>query len=421
MATKPDIEASELHWADGVDAEVETPVEQRRLKGHELYKPSHAHMNWFWKYVGWFIQWLTGETILRYESVTAGIAATSPGDIFTVGSASQHGRAEIEGSDHAAARCRPVTDGRLVYTTSGTYAAYGSTVYAHHPSQLHVDLWSLDVLKDISSMCADGAYLYLGHDSASGSTKVSVLTTAGALVDVETGAYSDEVFGISSNGTYVVFARGNFLEIRDAGDLGNADSYDHGATITWCCCDDKYAYYIGAAGVGGSSAGDDVVCVALETGAYVWGVTLNAGAGVHVCCDGNNVYVIGDDSTYQIWCLDRITGAYLWRAAKSTGDNPTWSAVDGDTLYAAKLASGSQSMYALDKRSGSTLWVMSAADLDTITGFCADGAGVYVDGVIDGADLALVYAHKGEPARFFARVDGDDIARRPFHNLALPI
>lgn len=383
--------------------------------------PDNDEFNFLQKMWGEEFVWLASFATREWTTLPEGIAATSHRDLFRVVPVAigMYSRLQqvFNVACSAATGGNPIsicTDGEQIYYIGGTIA---QSLIAADPND-GSEIWETSPLTQHASLCCDGYYVY------------ACSTSSG-----ETGLYKinrDTGYSVSSGGT----------------------EYNCQSIIT-------NGYY--AAGIRPASSTSKLVFWTVGAGAAspteTGTVTITPLNGLAI--DADQVYVGGTRATYDVWAYDLATRANQWQITLPTSTAPTVAAItaDGNFVYVATdqvalTAGGNASMFCLERISGNLLWTM---DLNDLVDVAVDDRYLYAITTSD--DLAMIDIHHAAPgivavladvdsvvcdgvsvichdattttnlqrnfsvgaSKLFMRSLGDDINRRPFYTLAVPV
>ena len=356
---------------------------------------------------------------------TTGVAAPDSFKLRAVdGGDELRGRGEVlldlQGAAGAVTIAAMATDGEQLYYSQGV------TVYAVDPDTgddgvgggFGTFIWSYTAPRAVTTLAADGAFVYLGMATITGDEVQSLNRTTGVLIDgVSVAGTGFSLFALVANGgklgalTDQTFG----VSVVDVGVSGNLtkDGEDNLASQTVAAIDNEFLWTGGA-----REGGNDVHRIVLSTFTENLGIalpTVSAPTVRAICTEGSYVYVFIDElevvdrdgAIAHLFCLDRISGDVVWFSNFGTGVNPVSCAVDHAWLYGG-FANNDTAVF--DKANGKQLWSI------------VDNVVAAVDGLsIFGTDGTDQRKHaNGLPTLDMQRVKGTDINRRPFFNLAIP-
>jgi hypothetical protein len=193
-----------------------------------------------------------------------------------------------------------------------------------------------------------------------------------------------------------------------------------GGQNVYAVCMDHELCFIG--GVQGDSS-VDVRAFFLSTGAQSWAMSTAAAAVIvrSLATDGELVYVACDQATINgaptnCFALSRQTGAIVWQYNALFAPaqfNASRVRVDDRFVYISGGAAPNEHTLVMLKHLPGAI----QEDIGGALAGAADGASLFVFGNIDTRYRRL----RGGASREFMRGDPTDPARRPLHNLAVPI
>ena len=391
--------------------------------------PGSDEFNYVQTMLGDFAQWLEGFAAREWNQIAQGIAASSYMDLFRVtpplGSSIMSPRLSqwfsLTGTAATGGNVIHICgDGEQIYYVSGSV---GQSVIAANPNGI-TEIWETSPFTQHTAICADGLNVYAMSPfspSELGLRKINrttgaTLATAGAeyaCSDLRAnGVYCVGISPASNAGGLVFYTVATPVETG----VNAVSTQLNGVAI------DEDQCYVGGARAGGN----DVWCCKLSDRSYPWQVPLDTNAPTvnAICADGDYVYVCTDNfvtalpgtPNRDLFCLERTSGAIIW--SMDIGADLDACAVDSDYLYVVTSAGLA---YAIRLRGSVGVGGIVASQTSV-----AAAGGIFVDGMNlfcqDGAaatkmrSLATTSATRG-----FMRVNGADPARRPFHNLAIPI
>ena len=388
-----------------------------------------TELNWQWAKRYDFINWLQQVAIREFSTLEEAIAATSVPDTFRVhapeaGNEARAATAFNRSGSGSGSVIDLVADGERIY-----YAQAGE-VYAANPADGtdHGD-WSTNpydpaLAGNVTALACDGRYLYICYiynATASWHEVHTVnLATGVGLASTDQIGTSDYI-AARANGAYFVALSSSKIIVYSVGAVGvltYQGTSDHGAALAAVAIDDMYAYIGGTQGTGSF----DVRRVKLSDQVASWSIALpttSAPSINAIWTDGDLIYVATDLVTTtaawgsvsaSIFALNKLTGATVW-VNSSLATDIDWLAGDDRWLYATTAPAG-YDCYALDKWTGIPVWLAP----DTVA-LIADG--ISVIGHDGSTEFRRVW--RGAPTRIYQRADGEDVNRRPFFNLAIPM
>jgi outer membrane protein assembly factor BamB len=430
---RPDVDS--LYWATDPGGFGRTePGGSHKLAGYDPGNPPATpgevpdalNHNWLFGFAADVVRWLDATHVREFEFLREAITATSTPEVFRIG---QPAGGQHEPGDDVFAAFTPaaitgtineaVTDGERIYLLDSN-----RNLVAINPED-GATLWSvvIQTTVDFGALATTGSYLYLSGIGA----------TPGLVeVDPTTGLEAQRAGAL--NAAVLIVANG-----------------DHAAAI-----DGAAANVIVYSGLGGTL---------VEDGTIAMGGNYQA---IDLAMDRKHLYVIAYDvvaTTSQIRAYDNTTRALLW--AYSTPSSPAAGNfsnsldTDGEFIYVAnKVAthsvSGNQyNAFVLD-RSGNEVSHTRVGGLNDLHNVTTDGRIVFFEDVDTGDAIAtaasgqslgylwnqgdmvptecdgvasigidssnqIARRRSADQPVMFQRVNGSDPARRPFHNLAIPI
>ena len=247
---KPDFD--ELYWATGPDAEVEEPTTQRKLKGHELYKPPHGFFNWFWNAASEAMAWLRGG---RYSSLGEALKDAEIGEVVPVGR-HDNGVSSIgnwSDSSLGVSSQAICTDGRYVFSIEGLEVKAREV---HESFDLALEWGTSGAVRPSASpnkprsLACDGKNVYVGYESGAYLQPLLCILdakTGAVLTSLVRSASSGTVQKIVSNGERYAFCYDHITEIRNVSDSGDRNVDDAGVDVTDLAIDSGLVYAISPA------------------------------------------------------------------------------------------------------------------------------------------------------------------------------
>lgn len=425
--TRPD--ASKAVWCDGSGFPRTEPAGSKKLAGYNPGSapstpgevPSATDHNWLFGFWADILRYLDASHIREFEDVGEAITDTTAPELF---------RVKYQGSDIR-------VDGLQVYSavpagftqlddaaTDGEYAFYldnSGLVQAVNPDD-GTQQWLLTPTNAApGAIATDGEYFYLA--STAGGIIVGDRSD-GSVVVTGTGTptFSD---AMACNGDWCCIASLNNIYYYNTAIFppNETASTSHGNPIAACALDDEKVYFGGFQG----TSSIDVRAHVLSTRAQAWAITLPTSSAALVRAietDGDLVYVgttrvgLTAGGNANLFVLSAYDGSVVHTMdvqTSGTTDNITHIALDGDKLYltldgtAASVCAVRLSPYSAIVNDYSSV----------VIGYDADGIGLIAsDGPIGAA--AQRYYTQSLP-RDFARVNGTDGRRSPFHKLAIPL
>jgi outer membrane protein assembly factor BamB len=431
-------DADKLNWnSDGVTYPPTPPNAAKRLTG---FKPKDVpaagpgetitadEQNWLHGLSGQMMEYFLDYLVREWNQIAQGIAATSYTDLFRVfppvGSVMYIRLAQVFSFTGTAATGGNVTsvcgDGEQVYYISGSTS---QSLIAANPNG-GTEIWEASPIAGHTAICTDGLNVYAMSPFSPAELGLHVVNrTTGALIN--SGGVEYACQQLRANGVYCVGIAPNsgagkvvFYTVATPTETGTVTPTTQ---LNGVAIDHDQCY------VGGVRSTYDVWAYTLSTRANAWQVTLDTNAPTvnAICADGDFVYVCTDDFVTALpgtpnrclFCLDRLNGTILW--SMDLGADLDACAVDDDYLY---VTTAGGVAYAIRLRSG--MAVGSVGVVATQTNVAAAG-GLYVDGMSlycqDGAAATkLRRLATAQKTKDFMRVNGQDPARRPFYNLAIP-
>lgn len=422
-----------LNWADTATAGTDyvQPASSLRNSGWVSGDAiPYNVMNWFWRTVSLAIAWIQSWRIRAYDDTRDAVGeggSQTPGSVYIIGegeSALLHSPLEsVSTIAMANAGADIALDGGSYYLSDGVNLSEYDAIDASSFVESSADI--LSFTPTISRVSTDGFWvLTAAQANASGAEIFFTQCT-----DTDGGIYhsyeiSSNVRAIESNGVEFVWASGTLsahLLTIGAG-IGTVTSVSHGTQVDAVCIDHDTFYFAGQAGTGGNH----VRARTIAAGATVWDAIIASTSGTpspnDMCCDGEYVYVVGDNitdsgETFNVWCYSRLEGRLLWRADIG-GDDASGCCVDDRYLY--MVVPNNSEVYAVDKRNGHVLF---KADTLSSANFCdCDGQRLVVSGGSGGGAASAQIYSTGRGTQFHrAESIAGNRNRRPFYKRTSPL
>lgn len=389
--------------------------------------PATGH-NFLWRLGMQMITWLRNLAARQWSDVSLGIAAAANLDIFRVmpsATIQPRGTEVFSVTGTATGNTtvfQPCTDGEQTYYAGGAANQYivgaspidGAEIFEAN------DLGAVA----ISAVCCDGLRIYVQTTNVGTPGLYSLIRTSG--LEEEHGGTEYGCDALAANGYHCVgidpTTKTGYLVIYSSIQSGIVEDGTHdtgSANLRAVAIDATQCY------VGGTRNTDDVWCLALsDHTTAIWTTTLATSSAPEVygiAADGDRVYVATDRQALtaggyaNLYCLDRFTGAVLWSM-----DVTTQAAAALDLIG---VAVDQRYVYAVDAYDD--LHVISKLGVPGQLLTVADFGRPVCDGVsvIGNSELTteLRRLWMADGCTTMQRVPYTDVARRPFHTLAVPI
>lgn len=440
-------DAAKVGWRTNPSGETITePNASKRADGY-VYKElvPFDELNWEMKLWGDLHLWLQAFVPREWLDLKQAIDAHAHPERFVVtrdGPGANGARgSEIfaEDSKSSYAPIIIVTDGRRIYYIDSDVAVQGINVVAWDPED-GSQLWTQAAQTFLTGLTCDGDRVYTADTGHAGIRTRNVSTG----VTIATGGTVVGALHLVTNGAYLLGADGNNFHYFDISGTTPSEtgSTAYGAQVNALAIDSVRAF------VGGASGTGLVRAYTLSTRALDWTFNPQTTPDPNIyalVCDGDYVYVGTSrelrnapmSTNANLWILDRINGGLI--AAFDVGNNQDdirRLTVDDRYLYATlENSSGGlhTEIHTFDLRagfhshfSGTTVIesTMRSIENERISAdeiaYCCDGVGMIGVDLVPANKQIMRRLFHNVP-RTFQRAQGNDIDRRPFFNLAIPI
>lgn len=397
-----------------------------------------TELNWVWAKRYELGLWLGYNAIREFAAIheaiqEVGLGTMSVPDVFRVHAPAAGLNARgaqllhAQGDAGAVNVVDIVTDGLAIAYAQGGSVYGWDPVTGTQPADWNNPYTQSPGAGNVVAMAADGRYFYVffAYSATAGYHEIHTLDSEdGSSLSSTDQTGTTDAIAAKANGAYLAYllSGNNNLIVYSVGGSGVVSYggvYNHGANLYGLAVDDLYAYIGGAQGTGSY----DVRSVKLSDRSLQWSVALPTTAAPTVNAiwtDGDLIYVginsatataAWGSGTINVVALNKVDGSVVW--VGNVANNCTRLCGDDRWLYASNSAA-TPVTYALDKWTGQRVWILSATGFEA---YEADGIGVVGT---DGATYVRRLA-RGDGSRFFQLVSGDDINRRPFFNLAIPV
>jgi hypothetical protein len=447
----------DLHWCDGGTPETATEPDEG-LKGAGYTgnaKPAQVHWNWREREIGRLAEWLQGCVVRRFSTLAEAIAATAPGDLFTVYAPLALGAVAVtKEMPTASATVGWTTDGRRLYRIldRAGIAPRASSVVAYHAGTGALEWGSFTVVDLPAVVCTDGRYCFVLSVDA-GATKIEMFAVeadtpyiAGELIDTfnVAGTWTPVAGGMAANGAHLVClgdtgAKSGMKVIpydsSGFGALVGTVDYTTAASceVAACAIADTWAVMVGIDGTGAARTAMIIVDLAAATALLTLDVQSWGASGVRgflaVATDGRRIYATGHPMDPAAGVDYRTAFAFaripytpewgggaelLWSEDRGTADGAV--TLDDHHTLSRNVAVTAANVY--DRADhGHELQVSCAGSTMGVVRESMDG---YLLWVRAGDNLNGIQMYR-EP-RLYRRVSGTDVNRGPLPSrLAQPV